>query len=371
MKIELVSDKKMMDQFIRLPWLVYKGNPNWVPPLLKEMKFLFSGKNPFFHHAEAAYFLARENGAVVGRIAAIIDRNHINTHNEQVGFFGFFECLPGQAAAADGLLSAAAGWLKERAIEVMRGPMNPSVNDECGFLTDGFDTPPMIMMPYTPPYYLDYMERCGLAKAKDLYAYISIIKDVPSADRLEKLAASLRKRIPGLVVRPANMKKFNKELSAVKDIYNSAWLHNWGFVPMTDEEIDSMAERLKPLLVADLLIMAEVNGDPVAFFMAVPDFNYVLGKLNGRLGPLGIIKFLWYSRKIRDIRVLTLGVKEEYRRKGIEAMLYLASFKAAMKKGYERAEMSWILEDNVLMQKGCELMGGKLYKKYRIYEKRL
>ncbi|OGW28873.1 MAG: hypothetical protein A2X56_14860 [Nitrospirae bacterium GWC2_57_13] len=368
-QIDLVSDKQDMGQFIRFPWKVYEGNPHWVPPLLKEMEFMLGDKNPFFKHAESAYFLARENGAVVGRIAAIIDRNHINIHNEQVGFFGFFECLPVQIAAAEGLLNAASGWLKERAIEVMRGPMNPSVNDECGFLFEGFDSPPMIMMPYTPPYYLDYMEHCGLAKVKDLYAYISVIKDVPSADRLEKLAASLRKRIPGLVVRPANMRKFQKELSAVKDIYNSAWVHNWGFVPMTEEEIDSLADRLKSLLVADLLIMAEVNGDPVAFFMAVPDFNHVLSKLNGKLGPVEILKFLWHSRKIKDIRVLTLGVKEEYRRKGIEAMLYLASFKAAMKRGYERAEMSWVLEDNVLMQKGCELMGGKLYKKYRIFER--
>ena len=276
MQIDLVSDKKGMDQFIRFPWKVYEGNPYWVPPLLKEMEFLLGQQNPFFRHAESAYFLARRNGDVIGRIAAIIDRGHINTHNEQAGFFGFFECLPGQADAADGLLNTAAGWLKERAIEVMRGPMNPSVNDECGFLLDGFDSPPMIMMPYTPQYYLEYMERNGLAKARDLYAFISIIKNVPSADRLEKLAASLRKRIPGLVVRPANMRKFDKELAAVKDIYNSAWVHNWGFVPMTDAEIDSMAKRLKPLLIADLLIMAEVNGDPVAFFMAVPDYSYVL-----------------------------------------------------------------------------------------------
>ncbi len=370
MQIELVSDKQGLDRFIRFPWAVYAGNPNWVPPLLSDMRFVLGAKNPFFQHAEAAYFLAKDGGRVVGRVAAIIDRNHINVHNEQAGFFGFFECLP-DPAIAEGLLSAASAWLRARDIEIMRGPMNPSTNDECGFLLEGFDSPPMIMMTYTQPYYLDYMERCGLTKAKDLYAYISIIREVSAGGRLERLASGVKARVPGLTVRPADMKNFPRELSIVKDIYNSAWSHNWGFVPMTDEEIESMAKRLKPLIVPELLIMAEVNGDPAAFFMAVPDYNRVLKHINGQLGPVGILKFLWYSRRISDIRVLTVGVKEEYRKRGIEGLLYLESFKAALQKGYERAEMSWILEDNVLMRRGCELMGGKLYKKYRIYEKRL
>lgn len=370
MNIERVVDKAGLDRFIRFPWKVYQGNPNWVPPLLGEMKFILSDKNPFFRHAEAAYFSAQQGREVVGRIAAIIDRNHINIHNEQTGFFGFFECLP-DPAIAEALLNAAAAWLKERDIETMRGPMNPSTNDECGFLLEGFDSPPMIMMPYTPEYYLDCMERCSLAKSKDLYAYISVIKDVPSAGRLERLASAVQAKVPGLVIRPARMKKFKEELEAVKDIYNSAWSHNWGFVPMTDEEIESMAKRLKPLIVADLLIMAGVNGDPAGFFMAVPDYNQVLRRIDGKLGPIELVKFLWYSRTITDIRVLTMGVKEKYRKKGIEGLLYLASFKAAMRRGYERAEMSWVLEDNTLMQKGCELMGGKLYKKYRIFEKQL
>lgn len=368
MNIEQINSRGDMKEFIQFPWKVYHGNPNWVPPLVSEVKFVLSAKNPFFQHAEAGYFLARKNRETVGRIAAIIDRNHIKIHNEQAGFFGYFECLP-DVGVAQGLLDAASGWLKKRDISIMRGPMNPSTNDECGFLLEGFDSPPKIMMTYTPPYYLDYMERCGLTKAKDLYAYISIIRDVAAGGRLEKLASAVKARVTGLTVRMANMKQFQRELEAVKDIYNSAWSHNWGFVPMTDEEIESMAKRLKPLIVPELLIMAEVNGKPAAFFMAVPDYNQVLGKINGRLGPMGIAKFLWYSRKISDIRVLTMGVKEEYRKKGIEGMLYLESFKAAVKKGYERAEMSWILEDNALMKRGCELMSGKLYKKYRIYEK--
>jgi len=370
-KIEEVNCTASKNEFIRFPWEVYQGTPYWVPPLKSEVKFLLSKrKNPFFQHAEAACFLASRNAETVGRIAAIINRNHIKFHNEQAGFFGFFECLPDCAVASE-LLGAAAKWLKEHDMEIMRGPMNPSTNDECGFLLEGFDSPPMIMMPYTPAYYLDYMERCGLTKAKDLYAYILAIRDVAAGERLEKLAKAVRARIPGLTVRPADMEHFQREVEAIKVIYNSAWSHNWGFVPMTDAETVSMAKKLKPLIVPELMVMAEVDGKPAAFFVAIPDYNQVLGKINGRLGPVGFVKFLWYSRKISDARVMAMGVTEEYRKKGIEGLLYLESFKAAVKKGYERAEMSWILEDNVLVQRGCELMGGKLYKKYRIYEKRI
>jgi GNAT superfamily N-acetyltransferase len=370
-KIEEVNCDGSKEEFIRFPWKVYHGNPHWVPPLKSEVQFLLNEKkNPFFQHAEAACFLARKSGETVGRIAAIIDRNYIKFHNEKAGFFGFFECLPDCAVARE-LLGTAARWLKERDIKIMRGPVNPSTNDECGFLLEGFDSPPMIMMTYTPAYYLDYMERCGLTKAKDLYAYIVTIRDVAAGGRLEKLASAVRARIPGLTVRPANMKLFTQEVAAVKAIYNSAWSHNWGFVPMTDAETGAMAKKLKPLIEPELMIMAEVHGKPAAFFVALPDYNQVLGKINGRLGPVGLVKFLWYSRKISDIRVMAMGVTEEYRKKGIEGLLYLESFKAAVKKGYERAEMSWILEENFLVQRGCALMGGKLYKKYRIYEMRI
>jgi GNAT superfamily N-acetyltransferase len=369
--IEEVNGEAGMNEFIRFPWKVYQGNPHWVPPLKRDVEFLLSEKkNPFFQHAEAACFLARKNGETVGRIAAIIDRNHIKFHNEQTGFFGFFECLPDCAVARE-LLDTAAKWLKARDIEIMRGPMNPSTNNECGFLFEGFDTPPMIMMTYTPAYYLDYMERCGLTKARNLYAYMTVIRDVAAGGRLERLASAVKARVPGLTVRPANMRQFQQEVEAVKQIYNSAWSHNWGFVPMTDAETESLAKRLQPLIVPELMIMAEVNGKPAAFFVAVPDYNQVLGKMNGALGPVGIAKFLWYSRKINAIRVMAMGVSGEFRKKGIEGLLYLESFKAAVKKGYERAEFSWILEDNILMQRGCELMGGKLYKKYRIYEKKI
>src|ERR1039457_426711 len=201
-----------MNEFICFPWKVYKGNPNWVPPLKSEVRFLMNKEeNPFFQHAEAECFLARRKGEPVGRIAAIIDRNHIKFQNEQAGFFGFFECLP-DCAIAQELLDTAANWLKARDIDIMRGPMNPSTNEECGFLLEGFDSPPMIMMTYTPAYYLDYMERCGLTKARDLYAYIAVIKDVAAGGRLEKLASSVKARVPGLTIRSANMDQFQREV---------------------------------------------------------------------------------------------------------------------------------------------------------------
>jgi hypothetical protein len=371
MKIEKVTDKRGLKKFIHLPWKVYNNSSHWVPPLLQEMHFILGSKNPFFQHAESSYFLAYKNGNVVGRIASIVDNNYIDFHNERTGFFGFFECLPDMTDAAEGLLHSAALWLKDRNMETMQGPMNPSTNDECGFLLEGFDSSPMIMMPYTPSYYLDYMEHCGLGKAKDLFAYIMSIDELVSKNRLEKLSSKIMKRTPGLKIRHADMSNFAGELEVVKDIYNSAWSKNWGFVPMTDEEINSMAKRLKPLLVPELLIIAEIDGDPAAFLMVVPDYNQVLSKLNGRLLPLGFLKFLWYSRKITDLRGMTLGVKEKYRKKGIEGLLYLETFRTGLRKGYKRGEMSWILEDNILMQRGCELMGGKLYKKYRVFEKNI
>jgi len=370
MEIEIVRDRRGLDAFIGLPWRVYEGNPHWVPPLIKEMRYILSPENPFFRHAEAEYFLLWHGKDVVGRIAAISDAKHVEFQGENVGYFGFFECLP-DAQAAPLLYGAASEWLRRRGLSAVRGPMNPSTNDECGFLLEGYDADPMIMMPYTQPYYHAYAELCGMRKAKDLFAYSISVAEVTSEGKLEQLGSRIRRRIPGLSIRHLDIRRFESEIDVIKDIYNSAWSRNCGFVPMTDEEISDMARRLKPLIVPELVIIAEVDRDPAGFFMVVPDYNAVLKRLNGRLGPVGIAKFLWYSRRIPDIRGITLGVKDAYRRRGIEGALYLEAFRAARRRGYRRAEMSWILEDNVLVQRGCEFMGGKLYKKYRIYEKEI
>lgn len=370
MQIEQVRDEKVREQFLALPHAVYEGDANWVPPFRGDVERELDDENPFFRHADAAFFVATEGGNAVGRIAAFIDRNHINLHREQAGSFGYFECMP-DFHIAEALIEAAGRWLRDRSIEVMRGPLNPSMNDSCGFLLEGFDAPPTVLMPYSPSRYLDYMEDCGLRKAKDLFAYTTSIGDMASIERLEQVASAVRRRMPGTTVRPLDRGRFPEDLAIIKDIYNSAWSRYWGFVPRTDDEIDSLAERLEPLVAADLVLIAEVRGRAAGFLMALPDYNQLRGRIADRRGMVRQLLFRWHARKITGMRVMTLGIREEFRRKGLDALLYLEAFRAARRRGYAWAEMSWVQEDNLLMQRGCELMGGKLTKKYRIFEKEL
>jgi hypothetical protein len=248
----------------------------------------------------------------------------------------------------------------------MIGPMNPSTNDECGLLVEGFDTSPCLMMPYNPRYYPSLLESFGLKKAMDLYAYW--VEDSPFFhDRLTRIAEKMRKREPQLQVRPIALRHFNEELKVVKEIYNHAWSKNWGFVPLTEEEIDDLAKNLKPLVVPDLILFAYWGEEPIGFSVSLPDYNEVLKHLNGKVGLLGGLKFLYYSRKITKVRVMLLGVKHAFQKKGVEGLLYFETFRRGTKKGYFQAECSWILEKNLLMQHGIEAMGGKRYKTYRIY----
>lgn len=361
-----VKDKKGLKDFLRFPWRIYKGDPNWVPPLVKEHAFYFSPKNPFRQHAEIIPYLAIRGGEPVGRIAAIIDDNYINYQNEQTGFFGFFESID-DVAVAQALFDQVKRVLTEKGLEKMIGPMNPSTNDECALLIDGFDAPPVFMMPYNPPYYKRLIEACGLTKAKDLLAN-RMINDGTIPERLLRISTYIMKKTPGLTIRPLNMKRLKEEAERIKDIYNAAWGQNWGFVPLTDEEMAMMVKRLKPLAIPEYVPIAEVNGEAIGFAMALPDYNIPLKEVNGRLGPIGIAKFLYYSRKIDAIRVLLLGVKPEYRKRGIETLLYLEIFRHGQARGVKWGEMSWILEDNHLMQKALEAMGAKVYKTYRIYQ---
>lgn len=245
--------------------------------------------------------------------------------------------------------------------------MNFSTNEECGLLIDGFDSSPVIMMPYNPRYYVDFFDRFGLKKGRNLLAY-SLTKDqVPPKDLQNKLE-KIRERA-GIVIRKINMSDFQGEIRRVKEVYNSAWSHNWGFVPMTDEEINHMAYQLKKIVDPDLVLFAEIDGKPIGFSMALPDINQALKKINGRLFPFGLLKLLWHSRKIDGVRVPIMGVVHEYQNKGIAAMFGVESFKVGTeKKGYVRGEMSWILEDNALMIRALERMGARIYKTYRIYE---
>jgi GNAT superfamily N-acetyltransferase len=363
--IQEVKTKKDLKAFFRFPWEIYQGDPYWVPPLLKEQAFHFSPKNPFLHHAQICPYVAVKNGSVVGRIAGIIDQNYIDCHHEKTGFFGFFESI-NDIEVSRALLDQVKGFLRARGMKRMMGPANPTINNECALLIEGFDSSPLIMMSYNPPYYRELLEGCGLQKAKDFFADL-MVNDGGIPDRLLRISGRVMKRVPGLTVRPIELKKINEEVMKVKDVYNGAWQDNWDFVPLTDEEMDYMVKKMKPLVIPDLGLFAEIGGETAGFALALPDYNFVLKRLNGKLGPLGLLKFLYYSRKIKAIRVWMLGVKAEYRKRGIETLLYLEIFRRGQARGYQWGEMSMILEDNHLMQKGIEALGGKKYKTYRIY----
>ena len=363
--IEAVKTKKQRNDFIRFQWTVYKDDPLWVPPLIMERKaFIDPKKNPFFLHAEVELFLARDAGRIVGRIAAIVNHKHNEVHNDRVGFFGLLECLD-RYDVAEALFKEAGAWLKDRGMDVMRGPASYSVNEEIGLLVEGFDESPMLLMPYNPPYYAGLIERYGFAKAMDMYAYIRIAYDMP--ERLYRITEKLKAR-NRFTIRNLNMKNLDSEIRLFKKVYSEAWEKNWGYVPMIEEEIDHMAKELKQILDPDLVFFAFVGDEMAGFSLTLPDINQALKKINGRLFPFGLFKLLYHSKKIDQARVLLLGVLEKYRHLGIDGALYMETFKTGVKKGIKRGEFSWILEDNAAMQGPLLAIGAEHYKTYRMYD---
>jgi len=363
-----VHDGRGLERFIAFPYDHYRGHPLWVPQLRMDVRTLLSPKkNPFFRHAEVQCFVGRSDGRTVGRIAAIKNDAHNREHSDRVGFYGFFESVDDQAVAT-ALFDAAAGWLRQRGFDTMRGPMNPSVNDDCGLLVQGFETPPALMMPYNAPSYVALHERYGFRKAKDLIALESTSSQVP--ERLTRAAHLLAER-KGITLRRLDMKRFAAEVELVKALYNEAWEKNWGFVPLTDAEIDHLAKQLKPVVVPDLVCFAERGGKVIGFGVALPDLNVALKhNPSGRLFP-GIVKLLWHSRHIARIRVMLLGVLKEYRSTGVDALMYHWIWEKATTKGYHWAEAGWILEDNAPMLNAALRLGFNPYKTYRIYDKAL
>lgn len=322
-------------------------------------------KHPFHEHSEVQPYLAYRGDRAVGRICAIRNRKHEAFHEEPVGFFGWFECEDDEEAAR-ALFETVRAWLDERGLRTMRGPTSFSTNETAGLLVEGEPGPPVLMMPYNPPYYLDLFEAAGLAKAKDLFAWM--IDDQTPPDYLLRAEKAVLRRSKA-TVRPLDRSRFDEELETVRAIYNQAWERNWGFIPMTDEEIDHMAKELKPLLDPQLALFVEDGeGTPIGFALALPDFNQVLMKMNGRLWPFGLIKALWYRRKIQRMRVLILGLLEEYRGKGIDALLYLALIRNGAARGITECEQSWILEENEKMNAALERLGGRMYRRYRLYD---
>lgn len=332
-------------------------------------------RNPFFEHGEAEYFIAERGGEVVGRIAAIANRLHNETHGDKVGFFGFFEAEDDQQVA-DRLFEAAAAWLRERGFDSMRGPTSFSVNDEAGLLVQGFDAPPTVMMPHNPPYYEKLVLGAGFAAAKDLFAYQGGDRTLtaydPVPERLTRAVEIMRQRM-GITVRALDLRHFEREVDHIKAIYNAAWEKNWGFVPMTDREIEHLAHQFKPVVVPDIIPMAEKDGKVVGFGLALPDLNVVFrGNRKGYLLPV-LPKLLWWLKreKIRKARIPLLGILPEYRGRGLDAVLYHWIWTRAAEHGMYWGEAGWILEDNPAMRAGLEKMRFTVYKTYRLYDRAL
>ena len=359
------------EAFIRFPYELYQNDPNWVPPLQMERRdFLDPKKNPWFQFGTAELFLARRDGKVVGRIAGVVDPRYNEFHNTNLGFFGMFESIDDQAVAR-GLFDAASTWLRAQGFPEMLGPVNFSTNYECSVLVEGFEASPAVMMAYNPRYYPALYEDCGFTKAKDLWAF-DLSSSAPPPEKVVRVAEKIRQR-NGVVVRAVRMSDFPAEVQRVKDIYNAAWEKNWGFVPMTEAEFDHLAKEMKPMVVPELLLIAEVKGEPVAFSMTIPDANFALKAAGGRLTryglPIGLVKLVLASRRIRRLRLITLGVKEGFRRQGLDAILYLDTITAARRLGYSGGEISWTLEDNTLVNRAIESMGGVRSKTYRLYQR--
>lgn len=359
-------------KFLDLPYHLYRGDAHWIAPLRMAQKDVLNTKrHPFYKTSDAETFLARRDGRVVGRIMAILNRAHNEFHNERAGFFGFFEAENDKQAAA-ALLDAARDWVRERGATVIRGPVNPSTNYECALLVEGFDLDPMVMMTYNPPYYAELLEAYGMTKAMDLYAYDIGVDYFNHSNKLQRVAERLRKK-SNISVRPVNMKDFKNEVGIIRQVYNDAWSRNWGFVPMSEEEFDHLAKDLKQIVDPRVVLIAEQvidGGKPraVGFLLAVPDINFALKKINGRLLPLGLLKLLWHSRKISSIRVITMGGILEFQNLGLGSIFLDEIYRRGPAAGFPTGEMSWVLENNVMMNRAAELIGGRRTKTYRIYE---
>lgn len=369
MTISEVRDKKDKKQFIDFPHDLYQGDPNYVPELyVAQAEVMNEKKNPFFQHSKATLFLARKNGKVVGRIAAIRNNNYNDYIKANVGFFGFFDVI-NDYEVAKSLLDTASSWVKKENLDAILGPTNFSTNDTAGLLVNGFDSPPVINMTYNKPYYVDFLERYGFGKKMDLFAY-NITDDAVSERSIQvaqKLEERLNKR--GITFRNVNLKKFNEEIAGILPVYEEAWDKNWGFVPPTKEEFKHLAEGLKLVVDPKFGIVAEHEGETIGFILGIPDINEILLKIKrGRLLPFGIFKLLLGKSKVKKIRIILLGVMNDYRRMGIEGIFYAKVISRCKANGISSAEASWVLENNEMMNKGLEKINGEIYKTYRIYE---
>jgi GNAT superfamily N-acetyltransferase len=360
-------------RFIAVPAPLYQGDPCYVRPLRREVHAMLDpSRNPWHRHAEMALFVARRGRQPVGRIAAIRDHSYDQVQAERVGIFGFFECVDDHGCAA-ALLGEAERWARERGATTMRGPISPSLHDECGTLVEGFDSPPMIQMPYNPPYHEGLLEACGYRKAQDLLAYeFRVRQDVRPA--LARIADAVE--IHGeFRVRNVDVRRFWSEVEIVRRLYNAAWEVTWGFVQLTEEEMNWRAEKLKQLVDPRVTLLVETRRgavpEPVGFALAVPNINEILAGLKGRLTPLALFRLVRGLRRVRTIRLMLLGVIPGYRKRGLEALLIRELHLRAARAGVERAELAYVPEENLAMNRTIRKVGGRHYKTYRIHDKPL
>ncbi len=370
--IPLSRDTEDVRRFLQVGERVYRDDPFWVAPLWLDIRKQFSDANPFLNHAEMALWVASRRGEDVARIAGILDRQRQDPPGGRTAYFGFFETLRDQEVS-QALFDVVRSWARHKGADLLVGPMNPSANDECGLLVNGFERPPVLMMSYNPRYYEDLVLAAGFTKAKDLLAYLIDLAACP-LDRIDRLAARFRQRKSNLRLRPLRRRTLAHDLPKIKEVYNAAWRQNWGFVPMTDAEVDSMAKRLGPLLTEGISWLAETPEEPVGVLLALPDYNEAIQPLRGRLFTPKLMTLLPYllGRKLPAMaRVVALGVKERFRGRGIETAMLAEALRVGGRLGFREAEASWVLEENLATRQTIEAFGGIAYKTYRLYQCRL
>jgi GNAT superfamily N-acetyltransferase len=373
--IRPVRTRRDLKRFVKLPFRLHRDSEQWVPPLIFErLEFLDRGKNPYFEHAEAEYFLAERDGEPVGRITAQVDARWDEYQGGSDAMFGFFETAD-DPAVANALLDAAAGWARERGRSRLLGPMDFTTNDEVGILIEGYERRPYVLEPWHPPHYKELIESHGFAKAMDVLMWeleLGRLKEGESFDASIHAAAERALREEGIEIRNMRKGEMADEVRRFMGVYNEAWGDNWCFVPVTDAEAEFQAKNLKQVIDEEWAFMAEKDGEVIGAALTLPDVNQVMAKLNGRLLPFGWLRFLLGKRRIDRVRVFALGVKHAYRHSGVAAGLYLKHLEMAHGPGpVEGGEMGWILETNGPMNRAMEGMGGEVVKKYRIYQKAL
>ncbi len=372
-EIREVSGQKLWREFFNLPRKIYKDDPTWVPPLMYDLKRTLNEKrNPFFREAEAKYWLAYKDGECAGRISAVVNHQHNKFHNEHAGFYGYFECIDDHLVCSS-LFDTARTWLSEKGMKFFRGPVNLSLTNESGLLIDGFDRPPNLQMNYNPPYYIRLLEKYGFEKEHDLLAFYieeEIIRNERVMHRLKRISDLVKKR-ENICFRYFNTSDYKNEVERMRLLFNDYMSDNWGFLPIDKIEFDFLAESLKPVLIKELAIFAEVDGEAVAFSLALPDINQLVKRIDGKLFPFGIFKFLYYKNSVTDIRVMLMGIKKTFRKRGLEAFFYHQTIVEAVKRKFKGAELSWISEANPIMIREIENLDGRLYKRYRVYRKEL